>query len=546
MFNQSFALMLRSLRVDSRQHRFHLLRAVLTGILIVSSTFNFALGASLSATGLLFFSGIIWTNVWFLVLGGPVLFGTVIAEEKEERTLQLLKIANVTPLAILAGKTVPLLVSVLLVLAIQAPFLMLAVTMGGVSYAQIAAAFVAMLAFLFFVCMLSTLCSVVFRTSGAAITAAMILLLVFFMLPGIGWFAIEVIRELSGNANALQPQLEAIGAVSSWSVFFRTSEIMYSGYDGGMLGPQVISNVILGILLFGLAWLLFEPCNAVLDDVAGGKSARKKKKLAVAESGKAGEITSVARTTRTDDGRRCWTWALSWRDFFFQAGGTRGVVGKALVYGALITGLVWLASWNSQMPDLDDIGLAMAGYMFWLVLPVETSILVARTFRGEIKDKTLTTLMMLPKSTAQVAYEKLAGNLLALLPVTGYVLLGVLMCPELIETMAEAVADEPIFCFLFVWNIVAQFLLFQHLVAYFSIITNAWAGLLLAGLLHYFGALTVVGIFMMVVFWLLGISDGTEEMAYFIFTVAAISTTLLVLALHWEVGRRLEAKAAES
>ena len=91
---------------------------------------------------------IVYLDVTFMTLLGIGFFSTAITEEKEEDTLGLMLMAGISPLGILAGKTGGRLWQALLLVIVQYPFMLLAVTMGGVSGAQVWAVTVALLAYM--------------------------------------------------------------------------------------------------------------------------------------------------------------------------------------------------------------------------------------------------------------------------------------------------------------------------------------------------------------------------------------------------------------
>ena len=131
MLRGTLALMIRGLRFDCRRWQMHALRFLLVAIflfLLFISWIEYVVSIG-TAPGLGFFSYITYTNFVFITLGGMSFFTSSITEEKEEQTLGLLKMAGVNPLGILMGKLGPRLLNALLLLAIQFPFVQLAVTL---------------------------------------------------------------------------------------------------------------------------------------------------------------------------------------------------------------------------------------------------------------------------------------------------------------------------------------------------------------------------------------------------------------------------------
>ena len=96
------------------------------------------------------------------------MFSSVITEEKEQRTLGLLRLAGFRAIWILVGKSLGQLVSAMLLLALQIPFGILCIALGGVSVSQVMAAFSMLSAYMLFLAGLGLLCSTVTPRSGAA------------------------------------------------------------------------------------------------------------------------------------------------------------------------------------------------------------------------------------------------------------------------------------------------------------------------------------------------------------------------------------------
>ncbi len=194
MINKTLALSVRALRVDARSKMSHLLRFGLA-IIVMMSLISIQESNTNSAPGLSLFSWIVYTNAVLISIMVPLYFANAITEEKEERTLALLLIADVNPATIVLGKALPRLFTLLFVLIVQFPFTMLAITLGGVSFTQIAAAYLALMAYALFVACLALFCSVMMRLSANAVGAAGLLLLGYHILPGIIYGVSGVLKD---------------------------------------------------------------------------------------------------------------------------------------------------------------------------------------------------------------------------------------------------------------------------------------------------------------------------------------------------------------
>ena len=186
MFHGTLTLMSRSLRVDSRLLRTHLFRLLFVGIILMVLFQTQMMGLIMGAPGLRFFYAMAYLNFMFITLAAISFFATAITEEKEEDTLGLLKMAGLSPVSILLGKSSPRLIVATTLLSLQFPFTLLAITLGGIALAQVLAAFWSLLAYMVFVANLALFFSVVCKRSRAAAGRTATLLALFFIGAPIG------------------------------------------------------------------------------------------------------------------------------------------------------------------------------------------------------------------------------------------------------------------------------------------------------------------------------------------------------------------------
>ncbi|MCA9079775.1 MAG: ABC transporter permease subunit, partial [Planctomycetaceae bacterium] len=261
MLQKTFALTERTLRVDARGVQGHILRFLLAGaVLLMLLVLGMERGASAPGQSLMYM--LAYGNAVLITLVGPIFFGNCITEEKEERTLPLLMMADVGPLALLSGKVIPKLLTVLFIIAVQIPFTLLAITLGGVMLDQVLAVALATAAHLIGIAGLGVLCSVIFRRSGNAIGMTGLVVFAHVVIAPLVWGIAGVF--LAGplrNALWLELLTECVHAVVRTSVFARLGEILGVGHSDGMFTSQVISNILFGLFCFGLAWPLFDACN---------------------------------------------------------------------------------------------------------------------------------------------------------------------------------------------------------------------------------------------------------------------------------------------
>jgi hypothetical protein len=90
---------------------------------------------------------------------------------------------NLDALSILLGKSTSRLIGALFILAAQLPFMLVAVTMGGLAVQQVLAGFVCLLAYAFLLANLGLMCSVIARRSSVATTVSGVFILGLLVFP---------------------------------------------------------------------------------------------------------------------------------------------------------------------------------------------------------------------------------------------------------------------------------------------------------------------------------------------------------------------------
>ena len=415
MLSGSLALFDRALKTEARGLRGHLLRLAFAASVEVALLIAVASSLSLGAPGLAFFERICWINVVFIGLAGVSLFATVVSEEKEEGTLGLLRMANVGRAAIMLGKSTSRLVAALLLLGVQVPFVLLAVTLGGVLLGQISAAFVCLAALLFLTANVGLLWSVLCRRSATAAFWAGLSLIAYFAMPavtlGLGGLATAAFVAATGSAPAWAVRLrdEAPAAVAGYGVSQRLDEIFTTGFADGAWCPQVAFCLAAGAVCFALAWAAFE-------------------RFADADRAAAPD-RGLAAKTRSGGG----AWGrpgrnpLAWKEFRFLVGGGRGLALRTLALLAVFGGVAGLAVYDGLpfgTPKFWEYSFSVCLVVSVAALAVDSLFLATRLLSEERKWNTLGNLMLLPKSTAAILWGKLRGVLPAFLPG----LVGVAVC----------------------------------------------------------------------------------------------------------------------
>lgn len=516
MIGKTFALVRRALMVETREKRSYLFRAALAGCILFFLVTLQRTSLLRSAPGLVLFGSIMMLNYWFITLAGATFFAAAITEEKEERTLGLLRMANIGPLSLLTGKWLPRLIGAALLIAIQIPFAVLAITLGGVLWQQIAAGYLALLAHLVLVGNLGLLFSVIMRRTTSACGATIVALFLYHIGPLILGALASLFRDV-GLGFLATFFTDSASFLTSTSALIAMTGTLATGFQSSIITFQMTSNVIGGAIFFLLAWVLFNPLNR--SDL---------------ESSETNLTQWIRRWSRKDRQRsRVWNEAIVWKDFQYAAGGMVQTVGKIVGYGLLLLLIITLfEGWGSI--DLDEFGGMTIGISIAIFI-LELTLITARLYRTELTEKTWSSLCMLPRSIPEIAYPKLIGAAGALLPAIFWFSFGSLLClDELFEFFEELLEFDE--AFLFVSYFTIMILAGIHFSVWLSISTS-WA---IWPLAIFISGFAVVMTNMLLLSCLLFSAD--EEFAFFIMTLVFLAAAV---TFHFLIGERLRNAAAE-
>ena len=464
------------------------------------------------APGLAVFQSVTMLNLLFIGLIGLSYFASAITEEKEDGTLGLLRMTNMSPLSILLGKSTSRLIAFLILLATQLPFVSLAVALGGVSLKQIFSCYAILGAFTFLLGNLTLLFSVIFRRTSMVVTVTVaVLLVLIFGVPILGAF----FRELIGTDLGFGTLGKWIIAISPTTGLAQVSELQF---DEGVF-MQPLSNFVIGVVLFLISWAVFDVFNQG-EGRGATPGASRKSTL---------KSTSPPKVFGGGKPRPSTSYAITWREFYFQYGGvTRlwmNLLFMLVAFGVIagITGVIGTSVTLEASSGLFiTIGLFTATITWALQL--------GTVFKHERLLQTWSSLTLTPRSIQRIAYEKLIASAVATLPgllVAGF---GFLLIIEHFEL--EFLQTEIFLAFIYA---IAWFLFISHMIVYLSLWLR-WGAI----------PITLVGSFilqilmtlMMALMGMGGSFDGAIIM--WSFALAIASTILYML-----IGKRLESLAEQ-
>lgn len=444
--------------MDARQLRNHLFRLAFVSFIYICLLYATVTSFAFGAPGLSFFTQIAWLNMLFITCAGIGFFASAITEEKEEDTIGLLQMAGLNHLGILLGKSTSRMIQVVLLLVVQFPFMLLAVTLGGVTTKQIVAAYVDMTAYTVLIANIGLLCSVIFRRGGFA-TAVTTLIVVFYIIAphyatmqkasliGFGW------NPSQGWTGFV---MDALTLLEKSSAFDEMSAVMQTGFDKPIMNRQVVSNCVVGAICFGLSWLLFGPCVNRVDNRGDGR----------------GVLTRPVGRFRILSPGRSWSNPFIWKDFQFICGGGTILIVKSILYIAVGVGITLIAmtpqnwfGWTNREIEPLYCQIMLGAFV------IEACIFASRIFHDEIRLHTMSALLMLPRSIPYIGYSKLIGCLMGMVPAAICLTMAVAFLPRTSVTKVLTSAVDPR-----LWAGIMMLLVFLHLVSLLSLFVK-WGAL---------------------------------------------------------------------
>lgn len=460
MFHGVAALMARSLRMEANWLRTHLYRAVFAGIIYFLMLIAQVQAMSgVGAPGLSFFSSMLILNAIFITFGGIGFFATVITEEKEEDTIGLLMMAGISPLGLLLGKSTSRLLQGVLLLAVQFPFTLLAITLGGVLMNQVLAAYASLLAFTILFANAGLLASTVCQRSGTAMGWMVVFLLLYTIVPPMTPTIVSWLGFAGGQPGVLGGYPDVVfDWIENSSVWSRLWKIRSTGFAEAIIGAQVITNLFGALVCFLISWAVFRRF-ALADDHAA------------VSRGLLLRGTGRGRWLRAG---RAWSNPLIWKDYYFLAGGDSYMIVKALVY-AFLWPLIGLAGWLTEPFYEFDYEAITRVHIFVAIglMVLEAGVSASRLFHDEIRGQTMVSLLTLPRSIAYISYSKLAGCVLGLIPALLWIGVDTAILPEGPRVALEVMGHPGL------WGGLLVVSVFLHLTVLLSLFVK-WGALPLA------------------------------------------------------------------
>jgi hypothetical protein len=195
----------------------------------------------------------------------------------------------------------------------------------------------------------------------------------------------------------------------------RLLEILETGFLGNPVGWPFLSNLALGLLLFLTAWASFAK---YAESVAEGREEEEREDLHLPKNPHRQYVE-----THHAPPPRAWKNALAWKDFYFLSGGTLNLMLRVLGYAGLwlIVGTLLLQGGGNAPASSPGAGWVVT----WVVM-IECALAASAIFRNELRDKTWSSLALLPEPLGRVVCGKVLGALAGLTPALASLVLGII------------------------------------------------------------------------------------------------------------------------
>ncbi|MCA9088905.1 MAG: ABC transporter permease [Planctomycetaceae bacterium] len=406
MYHGTTALLQRSLRADAKKRGPHAIRIASVLLILIMLVAAHIEGSPFSAPGLVFFRNMSLLGVVLITLAGLGHFVTAITEEREEGTLGLLLLADLSPFSILLGKSTNRILSAWLVFAAQFPFALLALTLGGITVTQIAATYIALAMYLFLVANLALFASACsHRSTQAVLIAVLLLFTVLGAIPALHYYG-QILASRAQLPPGWMITFDTLLQLhEGWSILNRLEDVQQLRYSGGLWSAQATGSLIIGCLAFLCAWIVF---RRVIWDA---------------------DVTAPPRLEPVHHSKSRWLQLVSrprsapiiWKDFHFLAGGFTVWGLKLLLIPLLGLLFWWKTDWCHEFMYLSPWQTLQLS--LFLIAGGELLFASSLLFHIERKEGTLANLLLLPHSIASISYSKITGCLLGVAPTLAVALL---------------------------------------------------------------------------------------------------------------------------
>ena len=375
-----WVLFAHAMRRISRSLVYHLiLGLILVGYFVALMFVEFST-LRFGAPGLLFYRNIAYLNLILIAVAGTGCFSVCVTSERENGTLDLLRISNLGAMGILIGIWLPMFLATAFLLLLQIPCTCFAITLGGILPGYIRAATIASLVHLMLVSSVGFLISVFSRSSQRAVFTALVVFGALFAGPNTLEAMLNWIWPSSHKY--LETSFEYLKLVSAFGSLGRIGRTAWTGPE--LWGTELTVQMVIAVISLVIGASNLER-QAAFESVPNVSSRRLRSPYSW-ETG----ISAVFE-----------------KDFQFAGGGWWSHTIRAIAYPSLAilyAGGVGPRNW----PKILEATLHMVAW--------DNAIVLSRLYQREIREQTWDSLRLLPYSFTELFYTKMKGALLALSP----------------------------------------------------------------------------------------------------------------------------------
>jgi len=444
-----FAMFLRELRISSRGIMSYVLRLLLLLVTIIALYIFWRFNNN--STGIFFLAFIVASNVAALVLFVPSYFALAIGEEKDEKTLGLLLMTKLSVFSIILGKAVPRMLFVINLLLLQLPFVVLAISLGGVSLQMVLTLFLLFVGYTVFLNGVCLYFSVVCKKSGFAIFLSYLFIIAYEILLGRPY---EILIEV-----------------------FKVT------YGGNILSPATIHYFVFGVMMFVLGYICFNNYNR---GVASGAEAvetidAKQTVKTEGEQIENEDIKQVVESGEPQDKKnnrgKVWDEFFVWKDFHFLLGGKKWMTRKIILFVFVLLLMAGLDIVSIEEEFSDFFTILQLNSMFFIILLFsawEWLFWLCKTISWERCNYTLPSIVLLPHSVLSLVGQKIKSIFFVMIPnvIFVFILLGWLLLDNymgyyephksVIVVLSDILGD----LFLYNYNMIALFFMISLLLSW--------------------------------------------------------------------------------
>lgn len=450
------ALLVRSLIEDLRNPLTQFQRGLFVAAGLLGAFIAFSSRDFISAPGLSMLQTIWWADAALLFWVGIPYFTAAFSEERANNTLGLLKLSGIDPLGLLLGKSTSRFLGVAIGLVLQTPFLLLGITLGGVTFHQIAAATVSLLAHLFMVCNLSLYCSLVSRDPARSAGSARGNMILWYVLPSLLTIPILILTGLAGQFRVLEPVLFGsqiiVGGISSSQLFQRIGAIGRTTFDGSWVSLQLFVEGGIGLVYFLRSWRCFERVTQAYEAAGLPESTTVliSPILSTQKTRKATKVLSKSGISVERPSSHCSDRPFLWKEMHCYFGGWRGLYQQWIGYLLLLSAIYVVCSIGVLLISMASISqesflVNWLGFTAWFgvfpmwggaVLTIGTCLMAFHSsLQQEFQDHTWETLVLTPHRSISITLWILGGRLLGTLPALIWAVIGlawVMLLPQIL------------------------------------------------------------------------------------------------------------------